>query len=201
MTYYVPGLGEKDPDKIIRSLMQAHEKTAANTTDITTNTAAIAALTSVVATKGTVTSVGSGAGLTGGPITGSGSLAVSLSSFTASLGADVALNNISNYFPGPAVAQGTTGTWLVTGTITARDTAGVAGIFVKLWDGTTVIASARADTSATNFYTSISVSGIITNPAGNLRIDVRDASSASGVLIFNGSGNSKDSTITAVRIA
>jgi hypothetical protein len=28
MTYYVPGLGEKDTDKIIRSLMQAHEKVA-----------------------------------------------------------------------------------------------------------------------------------------------------------------------------
>lgn len=34
MTYYVPGLGEKDSDKIIRSLMQAHEKTATNETDI-----------------------------------------------------------------------------------------------------------------------------------------------------------------------
>jgi hypothetical protein len=28
VTYYVPGLGEKDTDKIIRSLMQAHEKVA-----------------------------------------------------------------------------------------------------------------------------------------------------------------------------
>ena len=34
MSYYVPGLGEKDPDKTIRSLMQVHEKTATNTTDI-----------------------------------------------------------------------------------------------------------------------------------------------------------------------
>lgn len=34
MTYYVPGLGEKDPDKVIRSLMQAHENTAANTASI-----------------------------------------------------------------------------------------------------------------------------------------------------------------------
>jgi hypothetical protein len=34
MTYYVPGLGEKDTDKTIRSLMQVHEKTATNTTDI-----------------------------------------------------------------------------------------------------------------------------------------------------------------------
>jgi hypothetical protein len=34
VSYYVPGLGEKDPDKTIRSLMQVHEKTATNTTDI-----------------------------------------------------------------------------------------------------------------------------------------------------------------------
>jgi hypothetical protein len=35
VTYYVPGLGEKDPDKTIRSLMQVHENTATNATDIT----------------------------------------------------------------------------------------------------------------------------------------------------------------------
>jgi hypothetical protein len=34
VTYYVPGLGEKDPDKTIRSLMQVHEKTATNEADI-----------------------------------------------------------------------------------------------------------------------------------------------------------------------
>ena len=38
MTYYVPGLGEKDQDKTIRSLMQVHENTATNTTNITANT-------------------------------------------------------------------------------------------------------------------------------------------------------------------
>jgi hypothetical protein len=40
VTYYVPGLGEKDTDKIIRSLMQVHEKTATNETDIATLQAA-----------------------------------------------------------------------------------------------------------------------------------------------------------------
>lgn len=51
MTYYVPGLGEKDPDKTIRSLMQAHEKTATNTDDIATNTANIATNTADIATN------------------------------------------------------------------------------------------------------------------------------------------------------
>lgn len=49
--YYVPGLGEKDTDKIIRSLMQAHEKTATNEDNIATNTANIATNTSDIATN------------------------------------------------------------------------------------------------------------------------------------------------------
>jgi hypothetical protein len=51
VTYYVPGLGEKDSDKTIRSLMQAHEKTETNTTDIATNTANIATNTADIATN------------------------------------------------------------------------------------------------------------------------------------------------------
>jgi hypothetical protein len=42
--YYVPGLGEKDSDKIIRSLMQAHQNSSGDADDIATNTAAIAAI-------------------------------------------------------------------------------------------------------------------------------------------------------------
>jgi hypothetical protein len=49
VTHYVPGLGEKDPDKVIRSLMQAHENTATNTADIATNTASIATNTANIA--------------------------------------------------------------------------------------------------------------------------------------------------------
>lgn len=48
MTFYVPGLGEKDTDKIIRSLMQAHEKTATNETDISAIQTAIAGLSGYV---------------------------------------------------------------------------------------------------------------------------------------------------------
>lgn len=188
--YYVPGLGEKDTDKIIRSLMQAHEKTATNEDNIATNTANIATNTADIATNtlAIATNTATLAALTGSKI-------------TASLGADVALNNTSNYFTGPSVSQGSTGTWFASGTVTLRDTAGAAGFFCKLWDGTTVIASGRTDSSAANFYTSISLSGYLTSPAGNLRISVRDASSTNGVIIFNASGDSKDSTISAYRIA
>lgn len=117
---------------------------------------------------------------------------------TNSLGADVLLNNTANYFDGPSVAQGSSGTWFASGTVTLLDTSAAAA-FVKLWDGTTVIASCVVGLAAGN--TDIAtLSGYISNPTGNIRISVRDASNTSGKIIFNGSGNSKDSTITAVRI-
>ena len=119
---------------------------------------------------------------------------------TASLGSDVALNNIANYFDGPTVAQGTSGTWFVSGTVTINDTL-AASVLAKLWDGTTVIASAGSYVALASQRTSISLSGFITGPVGNLRISVRDNSNTSGAILANNSGNSKDSTITAIRIA
>jgi hypothetical protein len=70
----------------------------------------------------------------------------------------------------------------------------------KLWDGTTVIASASFVSLSTQTIGAISLSGVITSPAGNLRISVRDSTTTNGHIKFNSSGNSKDSTITAVRI-
>ena len=129
--------------------------------------------------------------------------AVTLSSLTNSLGADVALNNIANYFDGPSVAQGTSGTWFVSGTVTLNDTAATASNFyAKLWDGATVIASSNVVHPATaNLRVSVSLSGIITSPAGNLRISVRNLDSATAIMEFNRTGNSKDCTITAIPIA
>ncbi len=117
-----------------------------------------------------------------------------------SLAADVSIPTIGTYVDGPSVAQGTTGTWLVTGTVTVIDSVGVAGFNAKLWDGTTVIASSSASTAGANFRESIALSGVITNPAANLKISVTDITSTSGKIIFNVTGNSKDSTLTAVRI-
>lgn len=119
-----------------------------------------------------------------------------------SLGADVNLTSTTLYFDGPSVAQGTTGTWFVSGAVTVQDTAGAATLDVKLWDGTTPIASARVDINAINVTRSVSLSGFIASPAGNLRISAKDTSTASGKIIANNTGNSStDSTITALRIA
>ena len=126
---------------------------------------------------------------------------VNLSPITNSLAADVNLNNTSAYFTGPSVAQGTSGTWFASGTVTVKDTAGAAIFLVKLWDGTSVIASATVTTSAVNSRAVIALSGFITNPAGNIRISVKDVSSTSGLMEFNASAESKDCTLTAIRIA
>lgn len=126
---------------------------------------------------------------------------VSMSPITNSIAGNVALNNTANYFTGPTIAQGTAGTWFASGTVTLVDTAGAADFHIKLWDGATVIASAQVTSSGANAEIAVSVSGYIASPAGNIRIDVKDVTSTSGAIIFNGTGNSKDSTVTAIRIA
>ena len=124
---------------------------------------------------------------------------VTMSPIIASLGADVALNNTANYFDGPSIAQGTVGTWFVSGAVTITESSG-ANIQAKLWDGTTVIASGYPLIAGATRHV-ISLSGFIVSPAGNVRISVKDINNTTGLIIFNGSGNSKDSTITAIRIA
>jgi hypothetical protein len=120
----------------------------------------------------------------------------------ASLGADQAMNSgtITVYFNGPSVAQGSTGTWWASGTITVVDTAAQVRFNAKLWDGTTVVASAETVTSAANLQSTISLSGYLALPTGNLRIDC-SSNSAASKMVFNASGNSKDCTISAFRIA
>ncbi len=126
-----------------------------------------------------------------------------LGSYTASLVSNVLLNNQSNYFDGPFVVQGNSGTWYASGQVTLSDTSGGAGFNVVLWDGTTVIDSAFAQTIAavgsSGAYVVVPVSGLIAAPAGNIRISVQDLSSPNGIINFNQSGKSKDSTVTVVR--
>ena len=148
-------------------------------------------------TAGTVTT---NANLTGAIVTSTGNATtVNTSPITNSLSGDVSLANTALYYDGPSVAQGTSGTWFVSGTITVS-TAAIANVFAKLWDGTSVIATAAITTIAGN-NTTISLSGYIASPVGNLRISARDSTAATGTIVFNGTGLSKDSTITAIRIA
>jgi hypothetical protein len=82
----------------------------------------------------------------------------------------VALNSTSTYFDGPSVAQGMVGTWLATGSVTLLDTAGLAVINCKLWDGTTVVASAQVEPTTASTAVSLALSGVMANPAANIRI-------------------------------
>jgi len=122
-----------------------------------------------------------------------------LSKITASLGADVSLNNTATYFDGPSLALGL-GVWFVIAQATLLDGAGAATFDAKLWDATTVMSSLETNNTAANFVTTVTLAGVITNPAANVRLSVRDKTSTAGVMKFNLSGNSKDCSITAVRI-
>lgn len=158
------------------------------------------------ATGGTVTSIGLtstyGLSVSGSPVTVSGNISsgVSLTTATNALGADVLLNNTSTYFDGPSMAQGTTGTWLVSGSVTVNDGSGAATIYCKLWDGTTVINSGVTTVSATSSGSTIALSGILASPAANIRISCRDVTSTNGRIFFNSTGTSRDGVISGIRI-
>lgn len=150
--------------------------------------------------SGTVTQVVCGTGLTGGTITTSGTCAIGLTTATNALGADVALSSIGTYFDGPSMAQGTSGTWWASGTVTLIDTGSAAQIYCKLWDGTTVIASTDTTINTAGFIVTEALSGYLASPAANIRISCRDINSTAGKILFNTTGLSKDSTIFGMRI-
>lgn len=180
MVLYVPGTEETDPKKQNMSLQQLGGGLTTATTNIATNTANIATNTTNIASHQTVLT----------------NLATPL---TNVLSADVLLNNTANYFDGPSVAQGTTGTFLALATVTLYDTA-TASMFLKLWDGTNVVSSSVGVILATQTINVFTLSGIFTSPAGNIRLSARDSSNTSGKILFNQSGLSKDSSLTVIRI-
>lgn len=118
------------------------------------------------------------------------------------LGADILLNNSGLYFDGPQVAQGNVGTWFVHGTVTLLDpVTAPSTIHCRLWDGLNILSSTTVRLTAAAGGFTASLSGIIANPAGNLRISCNQPAATTGKILFNSSGTNKDSTINAVRIA
>jgi hypothetical protein len=89
---------------------------------------------------------------------------------------------------------------LATGTVTVTDSAASAAFYCKLWDGTTVIASGSSYINSATQRMAIALSGVIASPAANIKISCRDSTTTNGAINFNLTGNSKDSTLTAVRI-
>ena len=164
--------------------------------------------------KATVSGIGASAGVssiagnTGAFTLGTGltnatnDIRVSLSTVSAALGADVNISN-SVYTDGPSIAQGTSGTWLVIAKVNFTDTAGACQVKFKLWDGTTIVDSADDHVTATSSFFSCTLAGVISSPAANLKVSAltNAAGSTTTQFRFNASGNSKDCSITAIRIA
>jgi hypothetical protein len=84
--------------------------------------------------------------------------------------------------------------------VTLVETAASVQYNCKLWDGTTVISSGAANPNAAGQNVSIALSGILATPAANIRISCRDQTATTGKIVFNASGNSKDSTLTVTRV-
>ncbi len=148
---------------------------------------------------GTVTSVTCGTGLSGGTITTSGTCAVNLSVLTNAIG-DIAVAN-GSYTDGPTVAQGTSGVWFASGQITWLDSnAGVSNFTCKLWDGTTVIASASADRTTAGGYNSLSLSGHISAPAANIKISCKALNATTTMKGADADSNINSSKVTVFRI-
>ena len=152
-----------------------------------------------------VKQVSAGAALTVGQLAcadlsnAGGFCSVSPSQLTNALGANVLLNNTALFFDGPTIAQGTSGTWWASGSVTVYDVvAPTATIFCKLWDGTTIIASGQATTTLGAVV--FTLAGYIASPAANIKVSCKDQTGVNGVIAFNQSGTSKDSTISAFRI-
>ncbi len=155
----------------------------------------------LTATDGSTLAVGTGGTLGTAAYTATSAYVPSGVQVTNSLSGDVNLNNTGTYFDGPSIAQGSTGTWYCSGTVSVIDTAGGASYSAKLWDGgANVAASGLTITTATNQTTVIALSGYVAAPAGNMRISVKDGTSTSGLIKFNASGNSKDGTLSCFRV-
>lgn len=153
-------------------------------------------------TDGSTLNISTGGTLGTAAFTAASAYVPSNTQITNSLGADVPMGATGTYYTGPSVAQGSTGTWFASGTVTIVNSVGGDVINLKLWDGSTVIASTSTMLVSVGgaYRSSVSLSGYLTSPAGNIRISVSPVSRTDGVIGFNASGNSKDSTITAFRV-
>ena len=154
-------------------------------------------------TDGSTLNVSTGGTLGTAAFTAASAYIPSGTQITNSLGADVNLSNTGQYFDGPTVAQGSTGTWFASGTVTLYSSAvSNSQVYCKMWDGTSVIASGSTinNANASGVPNTMSLSGYLATPTGNIRISCRDITGTSGKILFNQTGNSKDSTISAFRV-
>ncbi len=116
---------------------------------------------------------------------------------TAATTADFQLSTVS-FSTGPFVSQGSSGTWLTMGQITLQTSNTAGNITTKLWDGTTVIAAGALTLPGSGFIGTVALSGIITSPAGNLRISAQATQAIA--MLESVAASTSGSIITAMRI-
>ena len=121
------------------------------------------------------------------------------------LGADVLLNNTSNYFN--VVDTGSIGAsgqaWLLIASVALTDTAGAANINVRVWDSTTVFEEASMDIRTANAVETCTIPVIVTpSAAATYSISCKDTSSTSGKALTTGNAGTanKATSIVAVRL-
>lgn len=126
-----------------------------------------------------------------------------LTTAEADFATTVALNVAGSYFDGPSVSLAA-GTWLVVGAVEVGSPTATSQIVAKLWDGTTVKASAEILTSAANSYTMMTLAGIVSPVApATWKISARAPVDTAAVMRgspFTATG-STSCFIRAVRIA
>lgn len=122
------------------------------------------------------------------------------------LGADVNLNNTSNYFN--VVNTGSIGgagqKWLIIGQTLVRDTAGTARIQVRIWDGSSVVYCEDQTTQGANNWELITQAAVVSlSAATTFHTSAKDVSSTSGVVGTTGDAGTanKASSITAIRLS
>lgn len=106
------------------------------------------------------------------------------------LQSDVLLNNVANYFD--VINTGSVGAsgqvWEINAAGAFLDTAGVAGFFFRIWDGTTTYAEGQAVAAGASFSYFASITAIVTlSAAATFTFSCKDTSSANGKVLCAGS--------------
>ena len=183
-----------------------HRKSDGNLIWLIVNTQAIDGVCEApAALSGGVTSVDGGYGLTGGPITSTGTLALSLTQQSAFLGADVTMTNANTWYDGPSLSLAA-GTWLLFASANVGRTATTAGNYdLRISTGSTHYASVQQyHASAANNWAALSCNGVAVlaatttikiQVAGTLTNDVLKAATPNNASGSNATG------LIALRIA
>ena len=130
---------------------------------------------------------------------GTCTLLTSLTNLTNSLGSNIAFST-GAFTDGPSVAQGTSGTWHASGSITWTDSASGGVATCKLWDGTTIIDSATNYQVGSSQVQTISLSGNLSSPAANIRISCESLANTTTSMLFAAGSTAKSSTVSVFRI-